>query len=366
MNNRYNSTPTDADKQRTRDFAATLADKHKFLTALKLMGITWNECKTDAGINFMRASMALSKAIACGFDPATEFAKCRSALYGAIVGDVVGSRFVGDGHAIKTKDFELFDDNCHFTAATVMTIAVADVLLSKFNSYKCIGMDILECDYHDIVSYIQRWGRKYPNAGYGHMFKDWLMSDNPKPYKSHGNGAAMRVSPCAWVHDNVRWTQALAGWSAQCTHGKRYGIPDRSCEGVKSAEAVASAIFLARTGKSKLEIKAYVEKEFGYDLSRTLDEIRPTYRYENAAAKSVPEAIIAFLESTDFEDAIRNAVSLGGAADTLAAITGSIAEAFYGVPDALKQAVREKLPLEMIRVLDNFNATLGFKVPNQV
>ncbi|MBR1806116.1 MAG: ADP-ribosylglycohydrolase family protein, partial [Selenomonadaceae bacterium] len=266
-----------------------------------------------------------------------------SVLYGAIIGDVVGSPYEGSGRTIKTKDFELFGDGCHFTDDTVMTIAVADALLT------CNGLN--ESDVKAAVTKsMQRWGRKYPKAGYGHRFKGWIKADNPHPYKSFGNGAAMRMSPVAliaYISNHFEFAGDIARWTAEVTHNHP--------EAVKSVEAVAGAINLAQHGISKDEIKAYVEGEFGYDLSRTLDEIRPTYDFEVSAEKSVPEAIIAFLESTDFEDAIRNAVSLGGDADTQAAIAGSIAEAFYGVPDALKQAVREKLTLEMIRVLDEIN-----------
>ena len=264
-------------------------------------------------------------------------------LYGAIIGDISGSPYEGDGRTIKTKDYKFIRHSGHFTDDTVMTIAVADALLN------CRGLN--EADVKAAVTEsMQRWGRKYPHAGYGHRFKGWLNADKPHPYKSHGNGAAMRVSPVAliaYLSNHFEFARDVARWTAEVTHNHP--------EAVKSVEAVASAINLAQHGVPKAEIKAYVENEFGYDLSRTLDEIRPTYHHEIEAAKSVPEAIIAFLESTDFEDAIRNAVSLGGDSDTLAAIAGSIAEAFYGVPDKFIAAVREKLPSEMRNVLDEIN-----------
>ena len=268
-------------------------------------------------------------------------------LYGAIIGDISGSLY--ERHPIKTKDYKFIRHSGHFTDDTVMTIAVADALLT------CNGLN--ENDVKTAVTAsMQRWGRKYPKAGYGHRFKGWLKADNPHPYKSFGNGAAMRVSPVAliaYISNHFDFACDVARRTAEVTHNHP--------EAVKSVEAVASAINLAQHGVAKDEIKAYVEGEFGYDLSRTLDEIRPTYNFEVSAEKSVPEAIIAFLESTDFEDAIRNAVSLGGDADTQAAIAGSIAEAFYGVPDALKQAVREKLTLEMIRVLDEINRVVDMQ-----
>ena len=264
-----------------------------------------------------------------------------SVLYGAIIGDISGSCY--ERNPIKTKDYKFIRHSGHFTDDTVMTIAVADALLS------CHGFN--ERDVKDAVTEaMQRWGRKYPHAGYGHGFKGWLKADNPHPYKSYGNGAAMRVSAVAllaYISNNFDLVRDVARWTAEVTHNNP--------EAVKSAEAVASAINLAQHGVDKDEIKSYLENEFGYDLSRSLDEIRPTYGFEVAAAKSVPEAIIAFLESENFEDAIRNAVSLGGDADTQAAIAGSIAEAFYGVPEEFKTKVREKLPSDMLAVLAEIN-----------
>ena len=259
-------------------------------------------------------------------------------LYGAIIGDISGSCY--EGHPIKTKDFKFIRRSGHITDDTVMTVAVAEAL------FTCDGLDEISIK-NAVINSMQSWGRKYPNAGYGHRFKNWLMSDSPQPYKSFGNGAAMRVSAVALlgiIYGDLDLVRNVARWTAEVTHNHP--------EGVKSAEAVASAIFLARNKVSKSEIKLYVEENFGYDLSRTLDEIRPNYRHETSAQKSVPEAIISFLEADSFEDAIRNAVSLGGDSDTLAAIAGSIAEAFFGVPKEFIDKAREKVPYEMLEVID--------------
>lgn len=270
-------------------------------------------------------------------------------LYGTIIGDVVGSRFEGKGNTIKRKGFNLFGEGCRFTDDTVMTIAVADALLESGAS-----IDSAKIVKSAIAKKLRPWGRKYPNAGYGRKFSHWLEDDAAGAYGSFGNGAAMRVSPVAYFYDDLETVRRVARWSAEVTHNHP--------EGVKGAESVAAAIFLARTKTAKSEIKSYVEKNFGYDLSRTLDEIRPTYRHEISAAQSVPEAIIAFLESDGFEDAIRNAVSLGGDSDTLAAIAGEIAAAFYGVPDDLAEQVNEKLTEEIQNIIGEFNYVCALQV----
>ena len=259
-------------------------------------------------------------------------------MYGAILGDIIGSVYERD--SIKKKDFPLFSKESRFTDDTMMTIAIADALINVSKN----------ADKREIKSEVIRsmrfWGNKSLNAGYGHAFRKWLKSDEPKPYRSYGNGSAMRVSPVGWLYDDLYRTREVARWTAEVTHNHS--------EGVKGAESVASAIFLARNGKSKEEIKNYIEENFSYDLSRSLDEIRKTYEFEVSCQKSVPESIIAFLESTDFEDAIRNAISLGGDSDTQAAIAGSIAEAFYGVSDELKTEARNRLHKSLIEVLDRF------------
>jgi len=234
-------------------------------------------------------------------------------LLGAIIGDIVGS--VYEWNNIKTKDFPLFTEKCFFTDDSVMTIAAADAFMKGGST-------------NNFIDSFKHFGRLYPNAGYGLRFNEWLMSDNSKPYNSYGNGSAMRVAPCAWYAKSLDEAEDFAKLSSSVTHNHP--------EGIKGAQATAAAIYMARIGKSKQEIKDYIESKYDYDLSRSLDEIRPIYKFNETCQETVPEAIIAFLESTDFEDAIRNAISLGGDSDTLTAITGSIAEAAYGIPDDIK------------------------------
>jgi ADP-ribosylglycohydrolase len=242
-------------------------------------------------------------------------------MMGAIIGDIVGS--VYEWHNIKTKDFPLFRDDCTFTDDTVMTIAVAEGLMNGGKR-------------DDFIDAMKKYGRMYPDAGYGGRFGGWLFSESREPYNSFGNGSAMRVSPVGfWVEpswDALQPVRDLAARTAEVTHNHP--------EGIKGAQATADAILimrLARRGDSDVEahkkrLRNLMTDHFGYDINRTLDEIRPTYRFNETCQETVPQAIIAFLESTDFEDAIRNAISLGGDSDTLAAITGGIAEAAYGIP----------------------------------
>ena len=257
-------------------------------------------------------------------------------MYGAILGDIVGSPYEFDCNNYKAKDFSLFSRRSDFTDDTVMTLAVVKTLLSTR------GQDDAAIKAA-LVHEMQQMGRAYPDRGYGTHFCGWLYEDAPQPYRSYGNGSAMRVSSAAWLAKNMVETLRLARLTAEVTHNHP--------EGIKGAQATAAAIFLARTGHGKEEIKAYVEREFGYDLSRTCDEIRPTYYHVESCQETVPQAIMAFLESTDFEDVLRTAVSLGGDSDTLAAITGSIAEAFYGVPEELRQECRQRLTLELTEIL---------------
>ena len=257
-------------------------------------------------------------------------------MYGAILGDIVGSPYEFDCNNYKAKDFPLFGCRSEFTDDTVMTLAVAKALMDT------CGQDD-DAIKAALVREMQRLGRAYPDRGYGARFIHWLYEDDPQPYNSYGNGSAMRVSPAAWLAENMKEVLHLAKLTAEVTHDHP--------EGIKGAQATAAAIFLARTGRSKAEIKAYVEREFGYDLSRTCDEIRPTYHHVESCQETVPQAITAFLESTDLEDALRTAVSLGGDSDTLAAITGSIAEAFYGVPEDLKQECLRRLTPELTEIL---------------
>lgn len=264
-------------------------------------------------------------------------------MYGAILGDIIGSPFEFD-RGKKTKDFELFTRGCTFTDDTVMTIAVASALLS-------IDAVTRENVTKAVIEKMQLFGKKYPYSGYGLNFHKWLYSDNPQPYNSCGNGSAMRVSSVGWLYDTLEQTQQVAEWTAEVTHNHP--------EGIKGAVATASCIYLARTGKSKEYIKDYVEKTFGYDLSKTLDEIRPTYHHVEICQESVPQAIRAFLEGTDFEDTIRNVVSIGGDTDTLGAIAGGIAEAFFGVPDDLLDECDVRLDMGLSIVLRKFDRRVG-------
>lgn len=252
-------------------------------------------------------------------------------LLGAVAGDIIGS--VYEANPVKDIDFTLFHGYSRLTDDTVLTIAVADWLLSK----------------GDLTHILQQYGRQYVHAGYGGSFKRWMMDDNPQPYNSWGNGSAMRVSPVGWAFETLEETLAVAKESAEVTHNHP--------EGIKGAQAVAAAIYLARTGKSKQEIKEYVMNVFGYDLNRTCDEIRPYYRFDVSCQGSVPEAIIAFLDSSDVENAIRLAVSLGGDSDTQACIAGSIAEAFYGgISEEIATEVLKRVPKELQELLICFNA----------
>ena len=260
-------------------------------------------------------------------------------MYGAILGDIIGSPYEFDAGE-KTKEFPLFSENSVWTDDTVMTIAVADAFLTA-------GLDAPEETLRQqLVKSMRYYGKRFPKAGYGLRFWKWLHSWRPKPYNSFGNGSAMRVSSVAWLYNDLESVREAARISAEVTHNHP--------EGIKGAEAVAAAIFLARTGHSKEEIKTYIVKEFGYDLSRTCDEIRPDYHHVQTCQETVPEALTAFLEGVSFEDVIRTAVSLGGDCDTVAAIAGSIAESFYGVPEELMEECRNRLPLELRQLLDAF------------
>ena len=262
-------------------------------------------------------------------------------MYGALLGDMIGAPYEFD-RGKKTKDFPLFVSDSEFTDDSVMTVAVAEALLN------CPAGAEDEAVREELIRCMHRWGRRYPYAGYGARFIHWLRAAEPEPYGSCGNGSAMRVSAAGWLYDTLEETRHMARLTAEVSHNHP--------EGIKGAEAVASAIFLARTGKSKEEIREYIIREFGYDLSRTCDEIRPGYYHVETCQQTVPEAITAFMEGTDFEDVIRTAVSLGGDCDTLTCIAGSMAEAFYGVPEELKEECRKRLPKEMLLVLDRFTA----------
>ena len=239
-------------------------------------------------------------------------------MFGAIIGDMVGSIYEFRNH--RSKAFSLFGTGCHPTDDSIMTIAVAKAILE--NDGKAEGLE------EQAVKWMQKIGRQYPNCGYGRSFRNWMFSNSPHPYGSFGNGSAMRVSACGWAGKTLEEVKALSRAVTVVTHNHP--------EGVKGAEATACAIFLARTGHSKEEIRTFIEDNY-YTLDFTIDEVRPTYEFSATCQRTVPQAIEAFLESTSFEDAIRSAISLGGDSDTIAAITGSIAEAFYGIPEDIRK-----------------------------
>ena len=240
-------------------------------------------------------------------------------MLGALIGDIAGSKF--EWNNIKSKDFELLTYRCHPTDDSNMTLAVAKAILDSKGQW-----DLLS---ENAVQAMQQIGREYP-YGFGHMFNQWVHADDPHPYNSWGNGAAMRVSPCAWAASSMEEAMLLSDAVTQVTHNHP--------EGMKGARAITAAIFLARQGKSILEIRDYIHQHY-YPLDFTLDQIRTTYEFDVSCQGSVPQAIEAFLESTSFEDAIRNAVSIGGDSDTIAAMAGSIAEAFYDAIRVLFQVI---------------------------
>lgn len=260
-------------------------------------------------------------------------------MFGAILGDIIGQPYEFDrGH--KTKEFPLFSKHPHFTDDSVMTIAICDGILKA-------GLDADENTMKtSMITSMQLWGHKYPHAGYGGRFYQWLAMENTKPYNSWGNGSAMRVASVGWLFETLERTREVARWSAEVTHNHP--------EGVKGAESVASVTWMARNGYYKTQIKEYIEKEFGYDLSRTCDEIRPNYYHVESCQKTVPEAIIAFFEGNDFEDVIRTAVSLGGDCDTLTDIATGMAEGFFELPDQFKKWAYEFTTEDMHQVMKSF------------
>lgn len=255
-------------------------------------------------------------------------------MLGAVIGDVIGSVF--EFRNVKTTDFPLFCERSTFTDDTVLTVAVARAILT--------GEGYAES--------LRDFGKRYPDAGYGGMFKRWLKAAEPRPYESWGNGSAMRVSPVGLAFDTTEKVLAEARKTAEVTHNH----PD----GIKGAQATALAVFMARTGTEKDDIKKEITGRFEYDLARPLDEIRPSYKFDSSCAGSVPQALTAFLESEDFEDAVRKAVSLGGDSDTIASIAGAVAQAFYKeVPEEIASNVRERLPEEFLEILDGFSDKYG-------
>jgi ADP-ribosylglycohydrolase len=255
-------------------------------------------------------------------------------MLGAIVGDIVGSVYEFDNH--RSKSFPLFTSNSFFTDDSVMTVALAYAILSDT----------------EFAGVMRRYGTRYPGAGYGGMFARWLRDDSMGPYGSFGNGAAMRISPAGWAFPTLEETLRRARAYTEVTHDHP--------EGIKGAETVAGAVWMARHGRSKEELRAWIVKHSGYDLSRTCDEIRPGYEFNETCQRTVPEALTAFLESTDFEDAIRLGISLGGDSDTLACITGSVAEAFYGgVPPDIEREALARLDQVLRDVVALFRARFG-------
>lgn len=264
-------------------------------------------------------------------------------MFGAIIGDIVGSRFERYDH--KSKEFELFTDDCRATDDSMMTIAVAKALMDAEKLFQRES-SATSNHYNDLlekmaIQSMQEIGRKYPDRGYGGMFAKWIFSDDPQPYHSFGNGAAMRISPVAYVANREDELYKLSESVTGVTHDHP--------EGLKGAEATALAIFLARTGSTKEEIYHKIANHY-YPLDFTIDEIRDSFGFDATCQGTVPQAIVAFLESTSFEDAIRNAISLGGDCDTLAAITGSIAEAYYGIPKQIKENALSYLDDELIAI----------------
>ncbi len=256
-------------------------------------------------------------------------------MLGAIIGDIVGSRFEWDN--IKTKVFDLFTQRCEFTDDSVMSLAVARALLDCRRDYTNLGVSAVKA--------MQEVGRPYPNCGYGGMFQEWMYSDNPKPYHSFGNGAAMRVSACGFVATSLEEAKLLSRKVTEVTHDHP--------EGIKGAEATAVCIFLARDGKSIPQIRDDVNSHY-YPMDFTLNGIRDSYQFNETCQDTVPQAMMAFLESTSFEDAIRNAISIGGDSDTLAAITGGIAEAYYGVPEDIRTLALTYLDERLLQILTEF------------
>ena len=263
-------------------------------------------------------------------------------MLGAITGDIVGSPYEYRGELIEADEFPLFAVYSEFTDDTVMTVAIAEALMK--------GGGNREETRSLFIAEMRKFGRFYPNAGYGAMFADWLCREDEEPYGSFGNGSAMRVSPVAWYFDDLRTVEEFAELSASVTHDHP--------EGIKGAKAVAAAIFLARTGKTKEEIRTYIEERFGYDLDHEVEEFQRMARITSSCQVTVPEAIVAFLEGNSFEDVIRKAVSIGGDTDTLAAMAGSIAEAFYSIDEEIREETMSRLSPDLRSVVERWNAFL--------
>ena len=259
-------------------------------------------------------------------------------MIGAILGDIVGSIYEFDN--IKTKEFELFDKECFFTDDSVMTIAIAEALMQTEE----INEENLEDFKENLITVMHEIGVKYPDCGYGGHFLVWILRNKREPYNSFGNGSAMRVSAVGWYAKTLEEAELIARATAEVSHNHP--------EGIKGAVATAGAVFLARTGATMGELRDYISKYYTIDF--TIDEIRPIYDYDITCQGTVPQAMQAFFESTNFEDAIRNAISIGGDSDTLAAITGAVAEAYYGIPDDLKETTLSYLDERLLDITERF------------
>lgn len=260
-------------------------------------------------------------------------------LYGAIIGDIVGSRYEFNNY--KGKDFDFFHPGDAFTDDTVMTFAIFEAC-QIIKHKRCVSPSEIEAHF---AASMRKWGHDYGGRGYGDRFFNWLVNPDRPAYNSWGNGSAMRVSAVGWLFDTLYEVQKMAAYSASPTHNHP--------EGIKGARAVAGAVFLARRTKDKTAVKRYVES-FGYKLL-PCDEVRPNYQFDVSCMGTVPVAVQSILESSGFEDAVRTAVSMGGDSDTIAAITGSIAEAYYGIPEDLIRASRDYLDQTMLSILDEIN-----------
>lgn len=256
-------------------------------------------------------------------------------MLGAIIGDIVGSRFEWNNH--RDKEFKFFTYKCFPTDDSIMSLAIAQALLVSKADYSDLSKNAIAC--------MQNVGRNYPDCGYGGAFYDWIFSGNPKSYNSYGNGAAMRVSAVGFAATSLEETKKLSKLVTEVTHNHP--------EGVKGAEATAVAIYLAKTGSSILEIRDYINDNY-YPMNFTLDEIRDTYEFNETCQETVPQALQAFFESTGFEDAIRNAISIGGDSDTLAAICGGVAEAYYGIPTNIRKQALTFLDQKLMQLLNLF------------
>ena len=288
-------------------------------------------------------------------------------MLGAIIGDIVGSRFEFNNH--RSKDFALFGEGCFATDDSIMTLAVAKAIMETENEYVAgqalsasregIGSgNNMDSDFKRLlgertVQFMQEIGRPYPDCGYGGMFARWMYSDHPQPYNSFGNGAAMRISPVGFA---ARTEAEVRNWSEAIT-----AVTHNHPEGIKGAEATAMAIFMARQGSLKSEIRERIVRDY-YPLDFTIDQIRPTYRFNETCQETVPQAIECFLESESFEDAIRTAISLGGDSDTIAAITGAIAEAYYGVPQEILELALPYLDERLRAIFDEWEAFIGKRI----